>query len=208
MKLQGLGSFLQEYIMMDEPSIEAVRNRKNQKLFILVDDTLDMRYKVINPEGETLILPDVLFEEDPVSVPSSKCAENFSEIQLSTYVDYRSKEAEAARKQAERKPEPVRTTVVPPKQPPTPRKKMVPISTKRGLGASWSGQKLTFYKHKIEPLAPKQTFRVVLDGVGTFEITKEEFLAQFNDAVMSQKYRAEGYYTYMALPEKAKKYIK
>ena len=40
------------------------------------------------------------------------------------------------------------------------------------------------------------------------QANREEFLAQFNDAVMSQKYRAEGYYTYMALTEKAKKYIK
>lgn len=208
MSHDALRSFLQEFNMMDEPSIEAVRNRKNQKLFILVDDTLDMRYKVINPEGETLILPDVLFEEDPVSVPQSKCADEFSEVQLANYVDFKTKQAHAARVQAERKPEPVRTTVVAPKAAPTPRKKAVPVSTKRGLGASWTGQKLTFYKHKIEPLAPKQTFRVVLDGVGTFEITKEEFLAQFNDAVMSQKYRAEGYYTYMALPEKARKYIK
>jgi hypothetical protein len=40
-------------------TIEAVRNRKNQKLFIVVDDTIDARYKVINPAGETLILPDL-----------------------------------------------------------------------------------------------------------------------------------------------------
>jgi hypothetical protein len=193
--------------MIDEPSVEAVRNRKNQKLFILVDDTLDMRYKVINPDGEVLILPDVLFEEDPVSVPSGSYETEFSPAQIDAYTEFRTKEKEAMRKQAERKPEPVRTVVVPPKTS-TPRKRVPPVSLKRGLGASWTSQKLTFYKHKIEPLAPKQTFRIDLDGVGAFEITKEEFLAQFNDVVMSQKYRAEGYYTYPTLPPKAGKYIK
>lgn len=194
-------------MIIDDTSVEAVRNRKNQKLFILVDDTLEMRYKVINPAGELLILPDLLFEEDPITVPAKSFSEEFSEEQLNVYREFKIKEAEAARKQQDRKPEPVRTVVVPSKTS-IPRKKVPPVSLKRGLGASWSAQKLTFYKHKIEPLAPKQTFRIDLDGIGTFEITKEEFLAHFNDVVMSQKYRAEGLYTYPAMPDKASKYIK
>lgn len=193
--------------MIDEPSVEAVRNRKTLKLFILVDDSLDMRYKVINPAGETLILPDTLFDEDPVTVTSASYTAEFTTEQMAAYKDYRIKEADAARKQAERKPEPVRTVVVPPKAAPA-RKKAPPQPTKRGLGASWSSPKLTFYKHKIEPLGPKQTFRISIDGVGQFEISKEDFLAHFNDVVMSQKYRAEGYYTYPSLPDKAGKYIK
>lgn len=193
--------------MIDAPSVEAVRNRKNQKLFIVVDDSLDMRYKVINPAGETLILPDTLFDEDPVTVPSSDYTTEFTNEQMVAYQEFRVKELEAARKAAERRAEPVRTVVVPPKPAPT-RKKSPPVPQKRGLGASWSSPKLTFYKHKIEPLSPKQTFRITVDGVGQFEISKEDFLAHFNDVVMSPKYRAEGYYTYPSMPDKANKYLK
>jgi len=39
-------------------------------------------------------------------------------------------------------------------------------------------------------------------------MTKEEFLLQFNDAVMSPSYRSDGLYTYPQIPEKAWRYRK
>jgi hypothetical protein len=67
---------------------------------------------------------------------------------------------------------------------------------------------LTFYRHKIDPLDPKQTFKIVVEGIGSFEISKEDFVAQFNDVMMSPSYRAEGLFSYREVPEKAKRYIK
>ena len=87
--------------------------------------------------------------------------------------------------------------------------KAVPkTSTRSGLGAAWNSPRLSFYKHKIEPLQPKQTFRITVEGTGCFEISKEEFLANFNDVVMSPSYRADGLFTYPSVPDKAKRYLR
>lgn len=193
-----------------ENTIEAVRNRKNQKLFIIVDDTLEARYKVINPAGEILILPDLLFDEDPIPVPGGEAEESFTPEQLKTYVEYAAKAAEQARIEASRpKPPPPRRTV---ESEPAPRKtarkvqKHVPV--RGGLAAQWNAPRLTFYKNRIEPLSGKQSFRITVDGIGTFEMTKDDFLANFNDVVMSPSYRADGLYTYADIPDKVRRYQK
>jgi hypothetical protein len=195
-----------------EAPIEAVRNRKTTKLFILVDDTLGTRFKVINPGGETIILPDLLFDEDPVFVPPAEFEAEFTPEQLAAFRKHLEKVAEEVRKNRDRPPPP--PTRVEPPAPPRPRSPSAPRAKKtvqpqrRGLGASWDAPRLSFYRHKIDPLDPKQTFRITIPGTGVFEISKEEFLAQFNDAVMSQSYRADGLYTYPQIPEKARKYLK
>jgi len=198
--------------MVQETALEAVRNRKTTKLFILVDDTLGTRYKVINPAGEVLILPDLLFAEDPVLVHPSEFTNEFSEIQLDAFAKFQAKAAaqEALAKAAAlRAPEPRRIDPEPPKKKKTPSaRKESAAPTRRGLGAAWSSPRLTFYKHKIEPLHAKQSFKVSVEGTGDFEITKEEFLLQFNDAVMSPSYRSDGLYTYAQIPEKAWRYRK
>jgi hypothetical protein len=195
-----------------EAPIEAVRNRKTQKLFILVDDTLGTRFKVINPGGEMIILPDLLFDEDPIFVPPAEHGTEFTPEQLASLRKHQEKMAEEARKARDRPP-PAPTRIEPP-PPPRPRSQGAPRAKKttqpqrRGLGASWDAPRLSVYRHKIDPLDPKQTFRITIAGTGVFEITKEEFLAQFNDAVMSPSYRADGLYTYPQIPEKARKYLK
>ena len=193
-------------------SIEAVRNRKTQKLFILVDDSLDMRYKVINPSGEVLILPDLLFDEDPVTVPADEFAVEFSPVQLDAYEKYLERKAideERERQQAKlaalEPKEPERKKIIPAKKSAPKAPKLPP---RRGLGATWTAPRLTFYRHKIDPLDPKQTFKIVVEGLGSFEISKEDFVAQFNDVMMSPSYRAEGLFSYREVPEKAKRYIK
>lgn len=192
--------------------IEAVRNRKTQKLFILVDDSLDMRYKVINPSGEVLILPDLLFDEDPVSVPPESVQAEFSSVQIDAHIKYLERKAlEEARErmqpktlQAEER-EPERKKIAPAKRSTSKGPKM---PSRRGLGATWSAPRLTFYRHKIDPLDSKQTFKIVVEGTGSFEISKEDFVAHFNDVMMSPTYRAEGLFSYREIPEKAKRYLK
>lgn len=195
----------------DSP-IEAVRNRKTLKLFIIVDDTLENRYKVINPGGEIIVLPDLLFEEDPLLVAPEQIAAEFTAEQLDALAKHNEKLAAAAKAQAER-PKPV--TKAPPAEPPAKARSSSPRpprkavdNGRRGLGATWSAPRLTFYRHKIEPLGMKQSFKILVEGAGDFEITKEEFLAQFNDVVMSPSYRADGLYTYPKVPDKARRYLK
>lgn len=193
------------------PTLDAVKNRKTQKFFILIDDNLDTRYKVINPSGEILILPDILFDEDPTTLPSDQFGEHFTPIQLDSYIKHlekiavqdkepppRAQHLTPKRIVAEPKGEPRKKSSAPKKN----------LPSRRGVGASWSAPRLTFYRHKIEPLDLKQSFRVEVQGVGVFEITKEDFLNHFNDASMSPSYRAEGLYVYKELPDKAKKYLK
>jgi hypothetical protein len=198
--------------MTKATSIDAVRNRKTQKLFILVDDSLDMRYKVINPSGEVLILPDLLFDEDPFTVSANQFDAEFTPVQLDAYEKYL--ERKALDEERERQQE--KLAALAPKEPERkkipPAKKSAPkgprLPPRRGLGATWSAPRLTFYRHKIDPLDPKQTFKIVVEGLGSFEISKEDFVAQFNDVMMSPSYRAEGLFSYREVPEKAKRYIK
>ncbi len=194
----------------DQP-IDAVRNRKNLKLFIVIDDSLELRYKVINPSGEVLILPDLLFEDDPVIVQPEEATIEFSAEQLAAYAEHLKKAAAQAEadKLAALRPEPPRRVVA--EAAPRPRAKRQPSTppqTRRGLAASWSAPRLTFYKHKIEPLHPKQSFKITVEGNGDFEITKEDFMAHFNDVIMSPSYRADGLFTYPQIPDKALRYRK
>ena len=171
-----------------------------------------MRYKVINPSGEVLILPDLLFDEDPVSVTPDQVEVEFTPVQLDAHIKFLERKAlEEARERMqpkivqdeERAPE--RKRVPTPKKS-TPRASKMP--SRRGLGATWSAPRLTFYRHKIEPLDMKQTFKIVVEGTGSFEISKEDFVAHFNDVMMSPTYRAEGLFSYREIPDKAKRYLK
>lgn len=198
--------------MAELPSlIVAVQNRKNQKLFIVVDDTLGTRYKVINPAGEVIVLPDLLFEEDPLEVPAAEFDTQFTQEQKSALERYLAEQDARALLEASRPKPPPRAAE--PERPAAPRPRRESKLTARhqpsrtGLGASWNAPRLTFYKHKIEPLQMKQSFKIIIDGTGEFVITKEEFLAQFNDVVMSPSYRSEGHFTYLKFPEKAERYL-
>jgi len=198
--------------MAQEPvNIEAVRNRKTQKLFVLVDDTLDKRYKVINPGGEVLILPDLLFDEDPLTIAASEFAVEFTPEQLDAFAKFQDHAAAQAAqlKAASQRPSAVQRMPEPPPKKRSPaRRETTTGQTRRGLGAAWNAPRLTFYKHKIEPLHLKQSFKITVEGTGEFEITKEEFLAQFNDVVMSPSYRSDGLFTYPKVPDKARRYLK
>lgn len=189
---------------------EAVRNRKNGKLFIIVDDTLEKRYRVINPAGEVLVLPDVLFEEDVIPVTSADFDADFTPEQVAAFAQFKveeqARQVYAAAQAAKEAAMPRKTILAPQAAPKRSKSPAKPRSSASGLAATWNAPKLTFYKHKIEPLAPKQSFRVNVAGSGIYEMTKEEFLLNFNDVVMSPSYRSDGLYAYPALPSKAEKY--
>ena len=153
------------------PVITAVQNRKNQKLFIVVDDSLGTRYKVINPTGEVIVLPDLLFEEDPIEVPLAEFADHFTDEQRSSlerFLDEQLARAalEASRPKAPpRPPEPERLPAAKPRRESKLTARHQP--SRSGLGASWTSPRLTFYKHKIEPLQMKQSFKSLLTESGS-----------------------------------------
>jgi hypothetical protein len=200
--------------MLTDKIIEAVKNTRSTKYFILLDD-LDMRYRVVNPMGETLIVPANLFDIDVVAVSTDQFSDFFTPEQLATFTKHLERQAaEAERERLIRAmpPPPPRTVVAPPAPAPrsrssSPRPKEKP-GTRTGLAATWTSDRLTFYRHKIEPLHPKQSFKIIVTNQGEFEFTKDDFNKHFNDAAMSLTYRQEGLFAYPELPEKAQKYKK
>jgi hypothetical protein len=185
--------------------IEAVINEKTGKHFILIEDLPGGRYKVINPNGEIITLPDTLFEEDQVTIGVKDYGQSFSDEQLKTLETFN----EEVTKKQEWQDKTAKVAASTP-QKIAPKRKSTPAQkgTRAGLAASWESSKLTFYKHKIDPLHPKQTFKVEIPSLGEVEISKEQFLSDFNDVVMSAKYRSDGLFSYPQFPEKAKKFIK
>lgn len=194
--------------------IEAMRNRKTDKLFILLDE-VPGRYKLINPEGNIVSLPAALFDEDPVVFEQNDAGEGFTDEQLNAYIKHmmqleaREELDERARVETiERK----RKEAAVPKRVPTQRtssgRRRQKEDHRTGLGASWSGATLSFYRPQIDRLGPKQMFKVSVIGVGDFWISKQDFLNTFADVVLSPAYKADGFFAYRQIPEKAYKFLK
>ena len=199
--------------------IEVVVNKKTGQLFIMLDESAS-RYKLINPAGEQAVLPVSVFEEDPVLLEGDEIAAKLSEQQLAAWQQHQNKlqadVQQEARKRQEIKereqqilrsrPERVETKPKRSTGSRIPRKK---ADNRVGLGNEWTSPKLTFYRHKIDPLGPKQRFRIIVGPDKLkFEIKKEEFLSVFNDVVMSDEYRTHNYYTFREFPERAKRYLR
>lgn len=190
--------------------IEVLQHLKSEKFFVLLDDSRMDRFKVINPAGVKLLMPAELFSEEPELLSLKEAEEKLTAEQFNVaMMEFRNEESQAEQFIAhiEKKAETPTVSKESTKRA-TPRKRKEKVNTKRGLGASWSSSSLTFYRHHIDPLGPKQSFRVVIDNLGTFEMTREEFQSVFNDVIMSNKYRQEGYFSYPSLPEKAQRFLK
>ena len=171
--------------------VRAVKNLNSGQTFVLVDDSSDQKMTIINPKGDVLTVPKGLFAE-PFTVRAEQYGDHFSDPQIAS-IDKafgkgrrKSTSKTGTRKRTTKKKEPLRF----------------------GIGAEWNSSKLTFYKHKIEPLSETQSFKINIEKTGTFLITKSDFQKMFNDVVISNSYWEEGSFTYGELPEKAKKFIK
>ena len=73
--------------------------------------------------------------------------------------------------------------------------------------ASYEFSRLGFKADVIEPLGPRDRFRIVTPE-GTFEMTKADFYRDFANVAKSMSYRERGLYHYPATPQKALKYLK
>ena len=72
--------------------------------------------------------------------------------------------------------------------------------------ASYPFSRLCFKADIIEPLGLDDTFEVVTP-VGTFQMTKREFYADFSNVVASASYRESRIYHFPRPPRRALKYL-
>jgi hypothetical protein len=163
----------------------AIKNISSQKVFVLLKTHEDKKMTIINPEGKTLTVPDGLFEK-PFPVSTQDREQYFEAAQIQAWDKTRTvKKKPAGASKTKAKPQPSRAN----------------------LEKEWHSERLCFYKHNIEPLKPGETFRVHVDQVGIFEITKEAFEKHFNDVIIAQSYWQGGHYAYDTFPEKAFRYL-
>ena len=173
-------------------NVNAIRNTNSKILFILLEKTPDNKMTIINPQGKVLTVPEGLFEE-PFLVSHDRFIDTFTQEQVQAIEKYVSKSRSSSAKRDGSTVKKRRKKAEPPKF---------------GVGAEWNSAKLTFYKHKIDPLSETQSFKITIEEVGIFTITKSDFCRLFNDVVISTSYWEEGSFTYSSLPDKAKKFIK
>lgn len=207
--------------------VEGLRNLTTKKLFICLEASASPgSVRVINPSGDILVVREELFDLEPVEVPLGELDGNFTGEQILSWRAYQEDEAERRRVEAERiareaaRPPsdanrhsgggssraPVTRT---PQSRSSRRTGMTPVKVVPGrVVAQWSGERLVFYRHRIDPLRPADQFQVEIHGVGTFRITKADFQRVFNNVVMSSQYRSQGIYTYDDVPEEAQAYIR
>lgn len=206
---------------MSADFVSAVRNLKTGKYFIVLDETPE-RYRVINPEGQIVNVPAALFEEveSAINIEQNDVAGNyFSSSQMDCYRQYQQdlqrraeqeKRAESVQKRAENRihqyHESSRSSSRTKSQS-TSRKSPSPTSGRTGIGATWSGAGLVFYRPQIDRLSDRQSFRVIVDGIGEFVMTKNDFQTVFADVILSPQYKADGFFSYRDVPEKALKFL-
>ena len=201
------------------PVLEAMRNIKNGKLFICLEACESPgRVRVVNPNGDILVVMEELFELEPIEVPEAKITETFTAAQLATldtWLKDQEEEAERRRNEPQLPSEPDRPArrLVSPARPRTPSQKREPknvvITKARGrIAAEWVCDRLTFYRHRIDPLQLSEQFVVKVEGEGDYQMTKAEFQRVFNNVIMSPTYRANGLFSYQATPPEAQPFLR
>jgi hypothetical protein len=167
-----------------ELSLMGSRNIATQKFFIFLEAIGQTQIKLINPAGKVLTVPKHIFEE-PVSVHTTDFDKSFTPEQLIT----------------------ADKTIKKPRRKKATKKATKKVGKKTGLGATWTAPTLTFYKHHIEPLDPKQTFKINLENGDIFEMTKDEFNQVFSDIMLSKEYSEDGAYSFDEIPDRATQYL-
>jgi hypothetical protein len=185
--------------MSVEQSIPAVRNIHTKVIFVLVDGSSIHKTTIINPEGKLLTVPQGLFEE-VFHVKEIDFEKHFTTHQIQAIGKYFKKNHQKST---------TKTTsarvLVPKKRPVTAFKKPAYIPSTVAV-CEWTSPRLTFYKHKIDPLRDDQFFRIHLEDGRSYKMKKADFLRDFNEVVVSDEYWKEGAYSYKELPEKVDKF--
>ena len=202
-------------------SVEALVNERTGKFFIVVDwdGGEEGKVKVINPVGDILDVPTVIFKvDDPRSIAQTEFGTVFTPEQVSKLERYeRERFSIDEKKRLERSARSSQSggstkTAAPRARAGSSRKEGLidrnSSSSGRRPTVQWSSETLVFYRHKIEGLKPNDVFAVVIAGHGTFQMTKAEFQRTFNNIIMSPEYRSQGMYRYASIPDEAIPFIK
>lgn len=195
--------------------ITAVKNLKSQKVFILVGER-DGRFRLVSESGEVMLLPAHLFGLDRTVLSAQEAAEQFSSTQLQQYERQLEKMAEEAEKVDKNLPYIVaKSSSAPATRSRTKTlggKSAGKTSTSRsGSGRivrAWNAPRLTFYRNKIHDLKPQDVIQIVIEGEGTFVISREDFDRNFNDVIVSPEFKSQGLFTYPQIPEKARRFFR
>jgi hypothetical protein len=193
-------------------SVEAVKNERTEKLFIVLNwDAGGNNISVINPAGEVRDVVQLIFKMDErLRISEADYKKMFSPEQIVRLANYENDRASSIRRVSQEKTAKVtkssssrvRTT-----------KKIEGLIESRKATAgrrpavSWTSAVLTFYRHRIEGLKPTDAFEIVVEGVGTLKMTKAEFQRVFNNVVMDPDYRSQGVFRYMDFPEEARIFL-
>lgn len=203
-------------------SVETLVNDRTGKFFIVVDwDTGQERtVRVINPVGMILNVSVVLFGniDEPQVIPQSDYEKTFSPEQLVTLGRWQQDRFASDEKnrlqRAARSSQPTasqKSAVARPRAGSTRTAGLIDkssSSTGRRAKVQWAADTLVFFRHKIDSLSANEVFAVVIEGHGTFQMSKAEFQRKFNNIIMSNEYRTQGMYRYASIPEIALPFIK
>ncbi len=203
-------------------SVETLLNDRTGKFFIVVDWDAgeDRMVRVINPTGMILNVSVVLFSnsDDAQVINQSDFAKTFSPEQLVTlerweqdrFASDEKNRLQRAARSSQQTPAP-KSSVARPRAGSTRKEGLIDkssSSTGRRPKIQWTADSLVFYRHKIDSLAANEVFAVVIEGHGTFQMSKAEFKRKFNNIIMSPEYRTQGIFRYASIPDDALPYIK
>ncbi|MEI6832879.1 MAG: hypothetical protein WCL28_02715 [bacterium] len=207
-------------VMALPQSVEALINERTGKYFVVLEwgGSDDGKIKVINPNGDVLDVPSLIFKvDDPRTVEQSKFSEVFSPSQIAKLETWQSDQYAVAERQRLQRAARVSQTSSSKPSAPRPRAgssrtegliDRKQSSASRRPTVQWSADTLVFYRHKIENLKPNDVFAIVIEGRGTLQMTKAEFQRNFNNIIMSPEYRTQGIYRYQEIPDEALPFIK
>jgi hypothetical protein len=203
-------------------SVESLINDRTGKFFIVVDwDTgEDRMVRVINPMGTILNVSVVLFSniDEAQVIPQSDYVKTFSPEQIVTLGRWQQDQfASDEKSRLQRAARSSQQTTSPKAAVARPRTGSLrkaglidksSSSTGRRAKVQWTADTLVFFRHKIDSLSANEVFAVVIEGHGTFQMSKAEFQRKFNNIIMSPEYRTQGLYRYATIPEVALPFIK
>ncbi len=200
-------------------SFFAVKHLKTGKLFLLLEDGLGNRMRVCNPAGDILTLGEAEFDSDYIDLntenmhqllllPQVQVAERFFK-ELAARDTVTAKAEDERKKQLQAAPQRSFVSQSPSSSPAKTRRSRTSAKTpsrKFSKELTWSSSQLSFYKHKIDPLGPKDVFVITVYGQGVFRFTREAFDNNFSDVKMNAKYREQGVYNFDVMPDRALKF--
>ncbi|MBP9707144.1 MAG: hypothetical protein KBD78_05825 [Oligoflexales bacterium] len=187
---------------------------------LLEDGLASSQIRLVLPSGDIRVMHEGLFDEEPqsINIDDNYLDAGINATQWQVLLDYRKlNQAEEAKLKEEAKQREqiiakaarhAQIDVAVAASSSSSTRQRISREKKRRTSASpkelvrsveWSCERLTFYKHRIEPLAPKGVMSIRL-GDQLFRLTRADFEKHFNDVIMSPNYRSAGFFSYQELP--------